>query len=67
MINKNIKKDNKCKYLNCKKFTEKDFCNMHRYKCLLCDTRLNKIIYAKTILIQNVNMEIANEMRLIVI
>ena len=28
MINKIIKKrNNKCKYLNCKKFTEKDFCN----------------------------------------
>ena len=43
MVNKIIKKienDNKCKYLNCKKFTNKNFCNMHRYKCLSCDTRI---------------------------
>ena len=43
MINKITKKiidDNKCKYLDCKKFTNKNFCNMHRYKCLSCDTRI---------------------------
>ena len=40
MTNKIIKKDNKCKYLNCKKFTKTDFCNRHRYKCLSCDTRI---------------------------
>ena len=46
MINKIIKKikkiknDNKCKYLDSKKFTNKDFCNIHRYKCLSCDTRI---------------------------
>ena len=42
MVNKIIKKiinNNKCKYLDCKKYTKKDFCNMHRYKCLACDTR----------------------------
>ena len=39
-ITKKIKNDNKCKYLDCKKYTEKDFCNMHRYKCLSCDTRI---------------------------
>ena len=39
-ITKKIEKNNKCKYLNCKKFTNKDFCNMHRYKCLSCDTRI---------------------------
>ena len=39
-ITKKIKNDNKCKYLDCKKFTNKDFCNMHRYKCLSCDTRI---------------------------
>ena len=43
MINKiNIKRNIKCKYLNCKKFTKTDFCNMHRYKCLSCDTRIKK-------------------------
>ena len=31
-ITKKIKNDNKCKYLGCKKYTKKDFCNMHRYK-----------------------------------
>ena len=39
-ITKKIKNDNKCKYLDCKKFTKKDFCNMHRCKCLSCDTRI---------------------------
>ena len=39
-ITKKIENDNKCKYLDCKKFTIKDFCNMHRYKCLSCDTRI---------------------------
>ena len=39
-INKKIINDNKCKYLDCKKFTNKDFCSMHRYKCLSCDTRI---------------------------
>ena len=39
-ITKKIKNDNKYKYLDCKKFTSKDFCNMHRYKCLSCDTRI---------------------------
>ena len=39
-ITKIIENDNKCKYLNCKKFTNKDFCNMHRYKCLSCDVRI---------------------------
>ena len=48
MVNKSTKKiknDNKCKYLDYKKFTKTDFCNMHRYKCLSCDTRtkLNKL------------------------
>ena len=43
MVNKitnKIEKNNKCKYLNCKKFTKLDFCNQHRYKCLYCDTRI---------------------------
>ena len=39
-ITKKIQNDNKCKYLDCKKYTKKDFCNMHRYKCLSCDTRI---------------------------
>ena len=39
-ITKKMKNDNKCIYLNCKKFTETNFCNMHRYKCLSCDTRI---------------------------
>ena len=39
-ITKKIENDNKCKYLNCKKFANKDFCNQHRYKCLSCDTRI---------------------------
>ena len=39
-ITKKIKNDNKCKYLDCKKYTKKDFCNKHRYKCLSCDTRI---------------------------
>ena len=39
-ITKIIRNDNKCKYLDCKKYTKKDFCNMHRYKCLSCDTRI---------------------------
>ena len=39
-ITKKIEKNNKCKYLNCKKFTKLDFCNQHRYKCLSCDTRI---------------------------
>ena len=44
-ITKKIRNYNKYKYLDCKKFTNKDFCNMHRYKCLSCDTRikLNKL------------------------
>ena len=39
-ITKKIKNTDKCKYLDCKKFTNKDFCNMHRYKCLSCDARI---------------------------
>ena len=39
-ITKKIINDNKCKYLDCKKITNKDFCNIHRYKCLSCDTRI---------------------------
>ena len=39
-ITKKIEKNNKCKYLNCKKFTKLDFCNQHRYKCLCCDNRI---------------------------
>ena len=39
-ISKKIINDNECKYLDCKKFTNKDFCNMHRYKCLSCDVRI---------------------------
>ena len=39
-ITKKITNDNKCNCLDCKKFTNKDFCNMHRYKCLSCDTRI---------------------------
>ena len=39
-ISEKIINDNKCKYLNCKKFAKKDFCNMHRYKCLSCDLRI---------------------------
>ena len=39
-ITKKTEKNNKCKYLNCKKFTKLDFCNQHRYKCLSCDTRI---------------------------
>ena len=37
-ITKKIEKKNKYKYLNCKKFANKDFCNMHRYKSLSYDT-----------------------------
>ena len=39
-ITKKIINDNKCKYLDCKIFTNKNFCNMHRYKCLSCDVRI---------------------------
>ena len=39
-ITKKIEKNDKCKYLNCKKFANIDFCNQHRYKCLSCDTRI---------------------------
>ena len=39
-ITKTIENDSKCKYLDCKKFTNEDFCNMHRYKCLSCDVRI---------------------------
>ena len=44
-ITKKIKNDNKCKYLDCKKFANRYFCNMHRHKCLSCNTRtkLNKL------------------------
>ena len=39
-ITKKIINDNKCKYLDCKIFTNKNFYNMHRYKCLSCDVRI---------------------------
>ena len=41
-ITKKTKNDNKYKYLDCKKLANKDFCNMHRYKCLSCDTRIKR-------------------------
>ena len=40
-----MKKDGLTKYAkfcreNLQKFTNKNFCNMHRYKCISCDTRI---------------------------
>ena len=46
-VTKKLKKNNKCKYLNCKKFAKLDFCNQHRYKCLSCDTKIKTNKFCK--------------------